>query len=411
MSIEKSLAAGCDVPVEGLPTGELALLAQDLARVRCWVDRQLQRVCAAAGDDGRDLLASCRVFTARETRAIERRGELVRQFPEAAVLAPAHLDALANASERLGVHALRLNERLPELVSRAGSCGPDRFAVHTRAVVTELAPRAEAATLADQRAQVALRRWSDTRSGMRHYHLTLDPETADRVDTQLDAEIKRRWAAARTDVPDTTATTFASIAADAMVNRLTSTARGGSAVPEVVVIVDLETLQTDEPAGGAEHRSGKGSLLPPETLRRYACDAGIIPVVLDNRGMPIDVGRSCRAPTPAQRAVLRTLYPTCAVPDCTVGFDWCQLHHLHHWARHGPTDLANLLPLCHHHHHQAHEGGWRLTLDGPTRTLTIRHADGHLHSISQPPGSLAAVERHRRRARRARSRTSTAPAA
>jgi hypothetical protein len=172
------------------------------------------------------------------------------------------LDALANASERLGAHALRLNERLPELVSRAGSCGPDRFAVGTRAVVAELAPKAEAATLADQRAQVALRRWSDTRSGTRHYHLRLDPETADRVDPQRDAEIERRWAAARTDVPDTTAATFASIGADAMVNRLTSTGEG-SAVPAVVVIDDLETLQTDEPAGGAEHRGvGIGPALP-----------------------------------------------------------------------------------------------------------------------------------------------------
>jgi hypothetical protein len=35
-------------------------------------------------------------------------------------------------------------------------------------------------------------------------------------------------------------------------------------------------------------------------------------------------------------------------------------HHLHHWARGGPTTLDNLVLLCRHHHRLVHEGGWQV---------------------------------------------------
>ncbi|MDQ6748993.1 MAG: HNH endonuclease, partial [Candidatus Dormibacteraeota bacterium] len=34
--------------------------------------------------------------------------------------------------------------------------------------------------------------------------------------------------------------------------------------------------------------------------------------------------------------------------------------HIVHWTRGGPTDLANLVPLCYRHHWMVHEGGWSL---------------------------------------------------
>ena len=43
----------------------------------------------------------------------------------------------------------------------------------------------------------------------------------------------------------------------------------------------------------------------------------------------------------------------------------------------GPTDLANLIPLCSRHHHVVHEGGWHLTLH-PDRTIALRRPDGTL---------------------------------
>jgi hypothetical protein len=47
-----------------------------------------------------------------------------------------------------------------------------------------------------------------------------------------------------------------------------------------------------------------GSLIAPETVRRLACDANVIPTVLGSRGEILDQGRSTRLATPGQLAAL-----------------------------------------------------------------------------------------------------------
>ena len=56
-------------------------------------------------------------------------------------------------------------------------------------------------------------------------------------------------------------------------------------------------------------------------------------------------------------------------------FGDCDAHHVIQWARRGPTNLHNLLPLCNQHHHLVHEGGWRLELFADRR-LIVRRPDG-----------------------------------
>ena len=77
-----------------------------------------------------------------------------------------------------------------------------------------------------------------------------------------------------------------------------------------------------------------------------------------------------------QPRALEAIYPTCAIPDCEVMFDHCNVHHIKYWAISdsgggGSTDLNNMVPLCSRHHHAAHEGGWKLQLDPENRELTI----------------------------------------
>lgn len=127
------------------------------------------------------------------------------------------------------------------------------------------------------------------------------------------------------------------------------------------------------------------------TLRRWLCDADILPVTLNGDSIPVDVGRTSRTATAAQRLALRAMYPTCGFPHCSIGFDQCRIHHVTYWHNHGRSDLHNLLPLCEHHHHLVHEGGWTLTIS-KGRTLTIhrpdgtRHHHGTTHTQRPPPG-------------------------
>ena len=114
------------------------------------------------------------------------------------------------------------------------------------------------------------------------------------------------------------------------------------------------------------------------TVRRLCCQADIVPVVLDGDGVTVDVGRAKRVASREQRRALRAMYRTCAHPDCTVGFDDCDIHHVRPWSAGGVTDLDNLLPLCSRHHHLVHEGGWTLTLRSD-RTITWCRPDGSIH--------------------------------
>jgi hypothetical protein len=78
---------------------------------------------------------------------------------------------------------------------------------------------------------------------------------------------------------------------------------------------------------------------------------------------PLEVGRATRTVAPAQRNALVVRDGGCVFPGCDRPQDWCEAHHLRHWAHGGPTDLANLALLCRAHHRAVHEGGWRLQPD------------------------------------------------
>jgi hypothetical protein len=73
------------------------------------------------------------------------------------------------------------------------------------------------------------------------------------------------------------------------------------------------------------------------------------------------------------------------------------------------TNLDRLIPTCRRHHHLVHEGGWQLELDPVTRELTVRLADGTLHSRRRPGLSPASRSGPAPPGRRQPTGTGTAP--
>lgn len=108
-------------------------------------------------------------------------------------------------------------------------------------------------------------------------------------------------------------------------------------------------------AGATVGGADSGTLLAPETVRRLACDASIIPVVLGTRGEVLDFGHEKRLFTPAQTKRLWLRDGGCTFPGCSAPAHWCQAHHLVHWADVGPTDLENAALVCRHHHTTVHK--------------------------------------------------------
>ena len=111
------------------------------------------------------------------------------------------------------------------------------------------------------------------------------------------------------------------------------------------------------------HRAGitdSGESLSAATVRRMACDAEIIPTVLNSKGRVIDVGRRTRRVSEALRCVLIARDGGCVWPGCDAPPSRCDAHHIKHWADGGLTNADNLALLCHRHHILLHEGRYRI---------------------------------------------------
>jgi hypothetical protein len=134
-----------------------------------------------------------------------------------------------------------------------------------------------------------------------------------------------------------------------------ATAAGGAAPAttkaQVVVLIEFDRL-TDAVRGAG--RTLDNQVLSPQTVRKLACDAAIIPMVLGSQSQPLDVGRTKRLVTPALLAALWARDKGCTFPACGRPPQWSDAHHVKHWVDGGPTSLLNLALLCAHHHTLAH---------------------------------------------------------
>lgn len=105
-----------------------------------------------------------------------------------------------------------------------------------------------------------------------------------------------------------------------------------------------------------------GEPLPARDVRRIACDAGVIPIVLGTASEPLDVGRENRLVTPALRRALIARDNGCVIPGCGAPPGHCDAHHLTHWADGGATSIDNLALVCPIHHRAIHRGTWTATI-------------------------------------------------
>ena len=103
----------------------------------------------------------------------------------------------------------------------------------------------------------------------------------------------------------------------------------------------------------------------PLVAKRMACDARLKLAVEDAVGDALGIGRSSRiVPRRIRRAMARRDKNMCCFPGCDATRR-LHAHHVIHWLDGGPTELDNLVSLCHFHHHSVHEGGWNIESDRP----------------------------------------------
>ncbi|MDA3647046.1 HNH endonuclease [Saccharopolyspora indica] len=150
--------------------------------------------------------------------------------------------------------------------------------------------------------------------------------------------------------------------------------RSGGQRPHITVTIDFDDLARALRAPGNGVLPGTltatGQPITAATVRRLACDAEILPVVLGGDGLPLDVGRAERTAPPHVRAALLLRDGTCAFPGCDRPPGTPEAHHVESWIDGGPTDLTNLVMLCGAHHRAVHGQHWTITVEGDRPVFT-----------------------------------------
>jgi len=176
----------------------------------------------------------------------------------------------------------------------------------------------------------------------------------------------------------------------------------GSRAPAVRVLVSAEALVSRSGHGRIE-----GSDIPVsiQTVERIACTAGTIPIVFDDSGQAVNLGREQRLFSGRQRIALAARDGGCRWPDCERPPSWTEAHHIEHWQRdQGRTDLADGILLCRHHHMLLHNNHWEIRRRGGEYSLIPPPDVDELRRSRPMPSKSAALtdllsESQRRRTR------------
>jgi hypothetical protein len=100
-----------------------------------------------------------------------------------------------------------------------------------------------------------------------------------------------------------------------------------------------------------------GDRVSAATARRLACEAGIIPVVLGGKSQVLDLGRSRRYHSKAQRVAIAMRDRHCTAQGCDAPPALCHVHHDIPWALGGRTSVKDGRLLCPRHHRAVHDPG------------------------------------------------------
>lgn len=216
--------------------------------------------------------------------------------------------------------------------------------------------------------------------GMTRISGLLDPESAAIVTGAIDAATSPRrggprfvdpdqaaWAARVVDDPRSTeqlALDALTELVDVALRSSTTPAARRAAVRVLVTKADLDT------GDGVGHLGGQTAPVSIGTVRRHVCESGYVPLLFDDNGRALDLGRTQRLHTPKQRLVIATRDGGCLVPDCDRPASWCEYHHITEYSKGGDTSVNDGILLCRHHHMLVHNNGWGTTRNGASYWLT-----------------------------------------
>jgi len=122
-----------------------------------------------------------------------------------------------------------------------------------------------------------------------------------------------------------------------------------------------------------------------------AVHAHLRPVITDENGHILDLGRRRYEISTALRRFIVARDRVCRFPGCGRSAEFCQIDHATSWDDGGASDASNLGALCVRHHQLKTHGGWDITESARDGSCTWRSPQGRIHSrvplalTGQPP--------------------------
>ena len=274
---------------------------------------------------------------------------------DAAALITAGLETIVDRVPSDKLHALE--ERLVDKAMH--------LAVHeVRSLVATAVARADLQGHEErERRQYAERylAWKEDHTGMVTFTGKLDAVTATPIRSAIEQMVTHQFRARRNqDLASADQRTVGQMRADALFELCrhavgcNQTDRSGIRTT-IVVRMNRRDLDTGRGLGRID---GTDQPVSVSQLRRLAGDAGIIPEVLGGEGEVLDLGRTKRMFTRAQRLALVERDGGCA--KCHAPPEHCEAHHIRWWEQGGLTNLANGVMLCTRCHHDVHRQGWEI---------------------------------------------------
>ncbi|HCJ54881.1 MULTISPECIES: HNH endonuclease signature motif containing protein [Glutamicibacter] len=125
------------------------------------------------------------------------------------------------------------------------------------------------------------------------------------------------------------------------------------ATPQVSIILNYEKMLAQAKDFAV---TSSGIQLSAGEARAALCNSGIYPVVLNGKSLPLDLGRTQRLYSKAQRRAIRAAYRGCSYPGCSMPAERCEIDHLDAWEKGGRTDIKSAGLSCLIHHTGRHCG-------------------------------------------------------
>ncbi|KUI25355.1 DUF222 domain-containing protein [Mycobacterium sp. GA-2829] len=143
-----------------------------------------------------------------------------------------------------------------------------------------------------------------------------------------------------------------------------------------VSVIVRTTLQDLESRAGVA-TTGGGTIIPIKDVIRMAAHANCFLAIFDQAtGSALDLFRTKRTASAAQRIMLTARDGGCTKPGCTIGAYGCQVHHADKdWGEGGNTNINDLGLACGTDNRDVKDGGWTTRVNDQHEVEWIPPAD------------------------------------